>query len=104
MIDGEFTLGEFAEYHGIPYEFVRVLAWVDRWKEALVERRRAYEKALASMHEWLDAQPDDSNVRPLFLRQGLGPTELTYCINLFLARQGGGPGEQGASPDGRDLP
>ncbi len=104
VVDGEFTLGEFAEYHGIPYEFVRVWAWVEDWKEALDERRRAYKEALAAMDEWLAAQPDDSKVRPLFLRQDLGSTQLTYCINAFLARQGGGPGDQGPGPDGRDPP
>ncbi len=99
-IDGGVTLDELAEFRGIAQVLVRAQALVGRWEEALDDRRREYEEALAAMDEWFAAQPDDSKVLPLFLRQNLGPTQLTYYVNTFLAHQGGGPRDQGAGSDG----
>ncbi len=81
----EITLEEYAEYHGLSADAVQTRAQNGHWGDAVEAGRQDYEDALREMRCWAE---EHENVIPLFMHQNLGPTHLTYCIDVFLGRAG----------------
>ena len=84
----EVTLEEYAEYHGLSPDAVQTRARNEHWDDAVEEGRQDCQDALREMRCWAE---EHENVILLFMRQNLGPTHLTYCIDVFLERRVGRP-------------